>query len=269
MKAYTRRDFLTHWKNRATPISAPLQHEGSTVESDKPESYRPHPPHIHPSLPQQQKRSARSSSPDVSTFSSAVTSLPTSTQSGFREIVFSFDDGPSTVATSSILDTLARYQIRTIFFVLGQKLTSQAGRDLMSRAHREGHLIANHTYSHPNLTELDAEGIRQELRRTEELIGEYLTPSKLMRPPYGAINETVRQVLDEEGYTALLWTTASLDWQFQNAEWVNYTINAIQNGPQHNHVLMHDTYLWTANNLEYFIQRVQALPNTRIVPFYG
>lgn len=266
MTEYTRRDFFTRWRNYSLTPSTVPKHGDSPAATDSAESNRPHPPHIHPSLPQQQKRavSGRSS---VSDSSSVVASIPDSTQSGIREIVLSFDDGPSAVATSTILDTLARYQIQSIFFVLGQKVASRAGRELMIRAHSEGHLIANHTYSHPNLTELDAEGVRNELRRTEEFIGEYLSPSRLMRPPYGAINETVRQVLDEEGYTALFWTTAALDWQFQSDEWVNYTIREIQNGPQHNHVLLHDTYSWTANNLDHFIRLVRALPNTRLVSF--
>lgn len=267
MKQYTRRNFLTYWRNHSTTTAAPLEH-GDTPSNSEPLSNRPHPPHIHPTLPQQQKQIVRAPV-NSSGNPPAIAPIPQTPQSGIREIVLSFDDGPSRVATAPILDTLARYQIRTIFFVLGQKLVSRAGQELMIRAHNEGHIIANHTYSHPDLTTLDAEGIRQELRRTEELIGGYMTPSRLMRPPYGAINDTVRQVLDEEDYTALLWTTASLDWQFQSAEWVNYTIGQIQNGPQHNHVLMHDTYSWTADNLERFIQLVQALPNTRIVSFFG
>lgn len=267
MKQYTRRNFLTYWRNHSAIAPSPIEHS-DTPPNDTPLSNRPHPPrHIHPTLPQQQKHVVRAPAGAVNA-ASVVAPIPNTTESGIREIVFSFDDGPSLVATSSILDTLARYQIQTIFFVLGQKLASRAGRELMIRAHSEGHIIANHTYSHPNLTTLDAEGIREELRRAEEQIGEYLSPSRLMRPPYGAINDTVRQVLDEEGYTALLWTTASLDWQFQSAEWVDYTIDAIQNGPQHNHVLMHDTYSWTADNLERFIRLVQALPNTRIVSFF-
>lgn len=270
MKRYSRRWFIG--------LQSQSQQTEPTADQVSTESYRPHPPQIRATLPQQQPVHATltndstpsdkiTTAPSTNTQTSVVAPLPTATYAGVREIVFSFDDGPSTVATAKILDVLARYQIRTIFFVLGQKIASRAGRELMIRAHGEGHLIANHTYSHPNLAQLDADSIHVELQRTEELIGDYAAPGRLMRPPYGALSDTVHQVLDESGYTAVLWTTASLDWQFQNSEWVGYTLDKIQNGPQHNHILMHDTYRWTADNLESFIQSIQALPNTRIASF--
>lgn len=274
MPRYTRRRFLGLWTNRQATssieqVSKEQKQAKSPNNQQEQESYRPLPPPIHPSLPQQSNPAVHThNAPHSLSQPNSVTLLPTVPQTGVREIVFSFDDGPSTLATAKILDILAQYQIRTIFFVLGRKIATKAGYDLMVRAHQEGHLIANHTYSHPNLTQISAEGIRNELRRTEELIGGYAAPGKLMRPPYGALNKTVRQILEEEGYTAVLWTLATLDWQYQNNEWVNFTIEKLQNAPLHNHVLMHDTYRWTADNLEQFIQQVQALPNTRIVPFY-
>lgn len=280
MARYTRRRLLGLWSNRQAATSTDQiltdqKHAESPNNQRRPESNRPLPPDIQPLLPQQSKPVAHANAPSSSNQLAITTNQPASVVSlpiielpSVREIVFSFDDGPSTLVTAKILDILAKYQIRTIFFVLGRKIDTKAGRNLMVRAHQEGHLIANHTYSHPNLTQISAEGIRNELRRTEELIGEYAAPGKLMRPPYGALNQTVNQVLEEEGYTAVLWTLATLDWQYQNDEWVNFTIEKLQNGPRYNHVLMHDTYRWTANNLEDFIQQIQALPNTRIAPFY-
>lgn len=275
MKYYTRRQLFglrSNGSNKQKQVDPP------PIETQQ-KSSMPQPPSIRPELPQQNREHDHAfpasstlttpaiSNPTTTSQRSAVAPLPTSAQSGTREIVLSFDDGPSTVATAKILDVLARYRIRTIFFVLGQKIAGGAGRELMIRAHEEGHLIANHTYSHPNLTQIDADTIRWQLLKTEELIGGYAAPGKLMRPPYGAINNTVNQVLEEEGYKAVLWTTATLDWQFQSEEWVEHTIDKIQNGPQHNHILLHDTYRWTADNLERFIQYVQALPATRIISF--
>lgn len=122
-----------------------------------------------------------------------------------------FDDGPHPVHTPRILDELARRDVKAMFFVVGERLESEVGQALMKRAHREGHVIANHTYSHPNLTKLLEEEIRREPRRTQELIGDCAHELRLFRPPFGATNLSVNRIVQDEGYMSVLWNVDTLD----------------------------------------------------------
>jgi peptidoglycan/xylan/chitin deacetylase (PgdA/CDA1 family) len=88
------------------------------------------------------------------------------TLEGGREIMLTFDDGPHLKWTPTLLDLLKEVQIKAVFFVLGQCVGAKGGREIVKRAFDEGHRIANHSYSHPDLTKL-AEGkvLRSEMGR--------------------------------------------------------------------------------------------------------
>lgn len=182
------------------------------------------------------------------------------TQKGVREIVLTFDDGPNPSNTPKILDILNEQGIKGLFFMVGQCLATPQGRSLMERAHREGHHIGNHTYSHADLKTLPVDGIKDELRRTQELIGDCGHACKFFRPPYGAINATVSKVLQEEGYMTVMWNVDTLDWKLKkDAGWVDHGFEQIQ-GREDSLVLMHDIHATTAQNLDSFVRRIKSIP---------
>jgi peptidoglycan/xylan/chitin deacetylase (PgdA/CDA1 family) len=131
-----------------------------------------------------------------------------------RRLALTFDDGPSDPYTASILDTLQREGVKATFFVSGCAVTSDT-TELVKRAAREGHEIANHTHSHVRLSECEDETVRQEISRThfdlEELTGG--SPS-LIRPPYGDALERVDAVATQlHGYRATVhWSIDVDDW---------------------------------------------------------
>jgi peptidoglycan/xylan/chitin deacetylase (PgdA/CDA1 family) len=128
-------------------------------------------------------------------------------------IALTFDDGPNATLTPKLLDLLAARHLKATFFVVGQNAAEFP--DILKRAVREGHEIANHSWSHPNLAKMSDEAVRRELQKTDDAIvaatGKRPT---LLRPPYGSI--TARQkkwIHDEFGYRIIIWDVDPLDWK--------------------------------------------------------
>jgi peptidoglycan/xylan/chitin deacetylase (PgdA/CDA1 family) len=128
-----------------------------------------------------------------------------------RTMVLTFDDGPDPRYTPRILDTLARYDVRAMFFVCGEMAVQH--QDLLARMADEGHVVGNHTWSHPLLTDLSRRRIRSEMTRTSDVIETgYGERPRWFRAPYGAWNRAAFQLGAELGMEPLAWTVDSLDW---------------------------------------------------------
>src|SRR2546425_819394 len=128
-------------------------------------------------------------------------------------IAMTFDDGPSATLTPKLLDLLAAHHIKATFFVIGENVAEHP--EIVTRAAHEGHEIGNHSWSHPNLAKMSDEGVRREVRRTEDAI-KSATGARptLLRPPYGSL--TARQqrwIHDEVGYEIILWDVDPYDWK--------------------------------------------------------
>jgi len=128
-------------------------------------------------------------------------------------IAMTFDDGPSATLTPKLLDLLAAHHIKATFFVIGENVAEH--REIVERAAREGHEIANHSWSHPNFGKMSDEGVRRQLTRTDDAIKNAtgVRPT-LLRPPYGSM--TARQkrwIHDEFGYQIILWDVDPYDWK--------------------------------------------------------
>ncbi|MFF5160811.1 polysaccharide deacetylase family protein [Streptomyces sp. NPDC000348] len=128
-----------------------------------------------------------------------------------RTMVLSFDDGPDPRYTPHILDTLARYEVRAMFFVCGEM--AAGNRDLLARMADEGHVVGNHTWSHPLLTRLRRARIRSEMERTSDVIEQACGERpEWFRAPYGAWNRAAFRLGAELGMEPLAWTVDTLDW---------------------------------------------------------
>src|SRR5438034_8239772 len=128
-------------------------------------------------------------------------------------IAMTFDDGPSATLTPKLLDLLAAHHIKVTFFVIGENVAEHP--QIVARAAREGHEIANHSWSHPNFGKMSQESVRSQLQRTDDAIknatGKRPT---LLRPPYGSITEREKHwIHDEFGYDIILWDVDPLDWK--------------------------------------------------------
>jgi peptidoglycan-N-acetylglucosamine deacetylase len=137
------------------------------------------------------------------------------------DLTLSFDNGPEPDVTPGVLDLLARRDIKTTFFVIGEKIADPARRAVAERAHAEGHWIGNHTFSHsvPLGRQSDAAMAEREISQTQALLGELAKPERLFRPfgGGGQLNDglfrpSVVQHLERERYTCVLWNAIPRDW---------------------------------------------------------
>jgi peptidoglycan/xylan/chitin deacetylase (PgdA/CDA1 family) len=152
-----------------------------------------------------------------------------------RIVFLTFDDGPSITWTPRYLDVLNKYNAKATFFTTGKN--AKAHPRITARIHREGHLLANHTWSHPNLTRLSKAQVKSQLTRTQRALGPYR--SKCMRPPFGATNTSVRRWTKEVGLKTVLWNLDTRDWENPQTSTgiYNRVIRNVHNG---SNVLMHD-----------------------------
>jgi peptidoglycan/xylan/chitin deacetylase (PgdA/CDA1 family) len=184
---------------------------------------------------------------------------------GGKEIWLTFDDGPNPTHTKKVLKVLAAHQIKATFFVIGRNCALYP--DTLKLVADGGHRIGNHTYNHPKLTTLSRAKIKEELIRTEALISPYLKGKKLFRPPYGAHNALVDDVVAELGYRLVIWNVDTVDWSadFKPDKWVQHGINQIK-ARQNSVVLNHDIWRTTALNLDLFVRKIKLINGAKFQP---
>jgi len=137
-----------------------------------------------------------------------------------------------------ILDILKQYQVKATFFVDGSWLKENP--EMAKRMVSEGHEIGNHAYSHPQMSKLTDERIKEEIVRTEKLISEITgNSSTYFAPPSGDYNQRVVDIAYELNLTTVLWTLDTIDWQKPTKETIlNRIIPNVENG---NLILLHPT----------------------------
>ncbi|GAA3784857.1 polysaccharide deacetylase family protein [Streptomyces phyllanthi] len=140
-----------------------------------------------------------------------------------RAMVLTFDDGPDPRYTPKVLRTLREYDVRAMFFVCGEMVAANKG--LLREMADEGHVVGNHTWSHPLLTGMSPSAIRSELERTCEVIEEVYGEAPLwFRAPYGAWNRSVFQIGSDLGMEPLAWSLDTLDWQSPGARTITHRV---------------------------------------------
>jgi peptidoglycan/xylan/chitin deacetylase (PgdA/CDA1 family) len=124
-----------------------------------------------------------------------------------------FDDGPHPSLTPKLLDILKQRNIKCTFFVIGKN--AQMYPNIIRRMIAEGHEVANHTWTHCSLTSRSDTQIRSELKQSEEaLVSVANYRPHLVRPPYGAINDRIKNLMFAEfGYSTIMWSVDPQDWR--------------------------------------------------------
>ncbi len=129
-----------------------------------------------------------------------------------RSMVLTFDDGPDPAYTPDILATLRTYGVHAMFFLCGEM--ADAHRDLVHAIADDGHVIGNHSWTHPLMTGLSRAGVRDEMGRTSDVIEEIVGDApRWYRAPYGAWNRNAFELGAEMGMEPMAWTVDSLDWE--------------------------------------------------------
>ena len=144
-----------------------------------------------------------------------------------KELYMTFDNGYENGYTEKILDVLKEEKVPGAFFVTGHYLKDQP--DLVKRMVKEGHIVGNHSWSHPDMTAISDEKIREELRKVKE---EYarITGDQTMqyvRPPRGVFSERSLAISYEEGYRNIFWSLAYKDWETNKQKGSQYAYDSI------------------------------------------
>lgn len=136
-----------------------------------------------------------------------------------RKLALTFDDGPNPAITPKLLDLLDRYNARATFFLIGRFVRECP--ELVKETAARGHVVGNHTETHPNLFWLAPTQVRIELRLCHDAITHAMgAPPKWFRPPYGFRNPWVIPAARELGYRTALWTLLPKDWRAESVEWL-------------------------------------------------
>ncbi|MER6624809.1 polysaccharide deacetylase family protein [Streptomyces sp. NPDC000931] len=153
-----------------------------------------------------------------------------------------FDDGPSTGSTMNLLNALRQNGLRATMFNQGQY--AAANPSLVKAQVDAGMWVANHSYTHPHMTQLSQSQMDSEIARTQQAIANAGggTP-KLFRPPYGETNSTLRAVEAKYGLTEIIWDVDSQDWNNASTDAIVQAASRLTNGQV---ILMHD---WPANTI--------------------
>lgn len=128
-----------------------------------------------------------------------------------KVIALTFDDGPHSTYTTQILDLLAQYNAKATFFVIGERAENLP--DLILKIDKEGHEIANHTYTHPY--RITPEKLEEELKKTNEIIHDITGTYPLYyRPVGGSYNDRIINTAVENGYRVVMWS-----WHQDTEDW--------------------------------------------------
>ena len=136
-----------------------------------------------------------------------------------EKLAITFDDGPNPAITPKLLELLARHDAKATFFLVGKYVRESPS--LVKETLQAGHLLGNHTDTHPNLFFRSPSSIREELESANGAIAEAVgAPPRWFRPPFGMRNPWVIPAVRQLGMQAVMWTLIPGDWRAPSAEWL-------------------------------------------------
>ena len=173
-----------------------------------------------------------------------------------KTVLLTFDDGPSARYTPVILDILARFGVRGVFFEVGRNVGKAAAET--RRVLASGHALANHSFTHAFLPKLDSDGLNHQLVDTNQALEAAANEkTALFRPPYGARNEQVLKAASGLGMKTVLWNVDSQDWADPVPQSIaNRVVNQVER-QKRGIILFHDIHERTTEALPVVIAELQ------------
>ena len=174
-----------------------------------------------------------------------------------KVLVLTFDDWGGDYAVTRLLDILDEYNVKATFFLRGDGVA--ANPNLAKAIAEDGMDVGNHTYSHPNTTEITPEEIQKEVVSCHQALTEAIQeqPSLLFRPPYGEVNDTTAKAIAATGYKDIIrYNVTTYDWDTNNKA-QQITDSVKQRATNGSIVLFHlmiqlDTYKALPQIIEYY-----------------
>ncbi len=175
-----------------------------------------------------------------------------------KTVYLTFDAGYENGFTDDILDALADNGVRAAFFVTGSYVRQNT--ELVRRMAREGHIIGNHSMTHPTMPLLTNKEIEEEIMSVHEMVREATGQEPaFFRPPAGQFNERTLRVTSELGYATVFWSMAYRDWEVDNQPGpeaaYRHVMDNLHNGAV---ILLHSVSSSNATALDRILKDVEA-----------
>ena len=156
---------------------------------------------------------------------------------GTKKLALTYDDGPNDFHTHKLLDVLDKHDVRATFFLIGRyvQLRPKIACDVTAA----GHVVGNHTFTHPNLAFASALQARIQIEQCRQVLQDVIGDhSNLFRPPFGGRRPGTLQVVRALGLEPIMWNVTAFDWKTTSAERVEHNVSkGILGG---NVILLHD-----------------------------
>ncbi|MGB6679483.1 MAG: polysaccharide deacetylase family protein [Terriglobales bacterium] len=156
---------------------------------------------------------------------------------GTRQLALTFDDGPNDPHTLRLLEVLARHNVKATFFLIGRYVKQRP--DIALELVRAGHVVGNHTFSHPNLIFSSARETKTQLQDCQQVLTDAAgAHSRLFRPPFGGRRPGTLKIVRALGLEPVMWNVTGWDWKGKPAEYVEKKVSQqIRGGDV---ILLHD-----------------------------
>lgn len=154
-----------------------------------------------------------------------------------KKLALTYDDGPNDPYTLRLLEVLAKHDVKATFFMIGRYVYQkpEIARELV----KAGHVVGNHTLTHPQLIFESPTQIRAQLTSCERILSDTIgAHSNLFRPPFGGRRPAVMRIVREQGLDPIMWSVTGYDWKPTTADRIMHSVTRQLRGGDV--ILLHD-----------------------------